>query len=121
MTCTIAPALVSLYAHPPIDATASKMATEAAYALLRLVRGVLPLSPGRKGGGPRTIETYRDYEPFVMKRIGGTVLVANFTAETCRTYQYPCFSHEHVFTRLRRWLDSTHPSRARNMHRPLAP
>ena len=41
---------------------------------------------------PRTIETYRwcfrDYESFVMKHIGGTVVVTHFTAETCRAYQY---------------------------------
>jgi integrase/recombinase XerC len=45
-----------------------------------------------KEAAPRTIETYRwcfkDYESFVMKQIGGTVLVANFTTETCRAYQY---------------------------------
>lgn len=45
-----------------------------------------------KEAAPRTIETYRwcfkDYESFVMKQIGGTVLVAHFTAETCRAYQY---------------------------------
>ena len=41
---------------------------------------------------PRTIETYRwcfkDYESFLMKQIGGTVLITQFTAETCRAYQY---------------------------------
>ena len=41
---------------------------------------------------PRTIETYRwcfgDYASFVMKQVGGTVLVTHFTAETCRAYQY---------------------------------
>ena len=45
-----------------------------------------------KEAAPRTIETYRwcfkDYESFVMKQIVGTVLVAHFTAETCRAYQY---------------------------------
>src|SRR5260370_488599 len=45
-----------------------------------------------KEAAPRTIETYRwcfrDYESFVMKQIGGTVLVSHFTAETCRAYQY---------------------------------
>ena len=45
-----------------------------------------------KEAAPRTIETYRwcfkDYESFGMKQIGGTVLVAHFTAETCRAYQY---------------------------------
>ncbi len=45
-----------------------------------------------KEAAPRTIETYRwcfrDYESFVMKQVGGTVLVAQFTAETCRAYQY---------------------------------
>jgi site-specific recombinase XerD len=46
---------------------------------------------GEKEAVPRTIDTYRwcfkDYESFVMKQIGGTVLVAHFTAETCRAYQ----------------------------------
>jgi len=45
-----------------------------------------------KEAAPRTIETYRwcfrDYESFVMKQIGGTVLVSHFTAATCRAYQY---------------------------------
>src|SRR5216683_720597 len=45
-----------------------------------------------KEAAPRTIETYRwcfgDYKSFVMKQIGGTVLVTHFTAETCRAYQY---------------------------------
>jgi site-specific recombinase XerD len=45
-----------------------------------------------KEAAPRTIETYRwcfkDYESFGMKQIGGTVLVAHFTAEACRAYQY---------------------------------
>jgi len=41
---------------------------------------------------PRTIQTYRwcfgDFEAFVMKQMGGTVLVTHFTADTCRSYQY---------------------------------
>ena len=41
---------------------------------------------------PRTIQTYRwcfgDFQAFVMKQMGGTVLVTHFTAETCRNYQY---------------------------------
>ena len=45
-----------------------------------------------KEAAPRTIETYRwcfrDYESFVMKQIGGTVLLPQFTADTCRAYQY---------------------------------
>jgi integrase/recombinase XerC len=45
-----------------------------------------------KEAAPRTIETYRwcfrDYESFVMKQIGGTVLITQFTADTCRAYQY---------------------------------
>jgi site-specific recombinase XerD len=45
-----------------------------------------------KETAPRTIEAYRwcfrDYESFVMKQLGGTVLVSHFTAETCRAYQY---------------------------------
>src|SRR6266851_8801284 len=38
---------------------------EAAYALVRLVRGVLSLSPGRKGGGPTN---HRDV-PLVLRRL----------------------------------------------------
>ncbi len=45
-----------------------------------------------KEAAPRTIETYRwcftDYESFVMKQLGGTVLISHFTADTCRAYQY---------------------------------
>ncbi len=45
-----------------------------------------------KEAAPRTIETYRwcfrDYESFVTKQVGGTVLVTHFTADTCRAYQY---------------------------------
>src|SRR5260370_16337911 len=45
-----------------------------------------------RAAATRAIETYRwcfkDYESFVMKQIGGTVLVTHFTAETCRAYQY---------------------------------
>lgn len=45
-----------------------------------------------KEAAPRTIETYRwcfkDYESFVMKQTGGTVLITHFTADTCRAYQY---------------------------------
>jgi site-specific recombinase XerD len=45
-----------------------------------------------KEAAPRTIGTYRwcfkDYEAFVMKQVGGTVLIPQFTAETCRAYQY---------------------------------
>ena len=45
-----------------------------------------------KEAAPRTIQTYRwcfkDYESFVMKQVGGTVLVTHYTAETCRAYQY---------------------------------
>ncbi len=41
---------------------------------------------------PRTIATYRwcfkDYESFMLKHVGGTVLLTQFTAETCRAYQY---------------------------------
>src|SRR5437879_126015 len=31
---------------------------------------------------------FGDFEAFVMKHVGGTVLVTHFTAETCRNYQY---------------------------------
>jgi len=45
-----------------------------------------------KEAAPRTIETYRwcfrDYESFVMKPLGGTVLGSHFTADTCLAYQY---------------------------------
>jgi site-specific recombinase XerD len=45
-----------------------------------------------KEAASRTIETYhwcfKDYEAFVMKQIGGTVLITHFTADTCRAYQY---------------------------------
>ena len=41
---------------------------------------------------PRTIQTYRwcfgDFEAFVMKQVGGTVLATHFTADNCRSYQY---------------------------------
>jgi site-specific recombinase XerC len=45
-----------------------------------------------KGATPATIATYRwcfgDFQAFVMKLVGGTVLLAHFTEETCRSYQY---------------------------------
>lgn len=45
-----------------------------------------------KGATPATIATYRwcfgDFQAFVMKQVGGTVLLAHFTEETCRSYQY---------------------------------
>lgn len=45
-----------------------------------------------KEAAPRTIGTYRwcfkDYESFVMREIGGAVLVTHFIADTCRAYQY---------------------------------
>jgi site-specific recombinase XerD len=51
-----------------------------------------------KEAAPRTIATYRwcfrDYEAFVMKQVGGTVLVPHFTADTCRAYQYDLAAHE---------------------------
>ena len=51
-----------------------------------------------KEAAPRTIETYRwcfkDYESFVMKQIGGTVLLTQFTADTCRAYQYDLAARE---------------------------
>ena len=41
---------------------------------------------------PRTIQTYHwcfgDFEAFVMKHVGGTVMVTHFTIDTCRSYQY---------------------------------
>jgi site-specific recombinase XerD len=51
-----------------------------------------------KGATPATIATYqwcfRDFEAFVMKRVGGTVLLAHFTEETCRSYQYDLAGRE---------------------------
>jgi integrase/recombinase XerC len=45
-----------------------------------------------KGATPATIATYRwcfgDFQAFVMKQVGGTVLLTHFTEETCRSYQY---------------------------------
>ena len=45
-----------------------------------------------KGATPATIATYRwcfgDFQAFLMKRTGGTVLLKDFTEETCRSYQY---------------------------------
>ena len=42
-----------------------------------------------KGATPATIATYRwcfgDFQAFLMKRTGGTVLLTNFTEETCRS------------------------------------
>jgi site-specific recombinase XerD len=51
-----------------------------------------------KGATPATIATYRwcfgDFQAFVMKRVGGTVLLAHFTEETCRSYQYDLAGRE---------------------------
>jgi len=45
-----------------------------------------------KGATPATIATYRwcfgDFQASLMKRTGGTVLLTDFTEETCRSYQY---------------------------------
>ncbi len=45
-----------------------------------------------KGATPATIATYRwcfgDFQAVVMKQVGGTVLLAHFTEEICRRYQY---------------------------------
>jgi len=45
-----------------------------------------------KGATLATIATYRwcfgDFQAFVMKQVGGTVLLTHFTEETCRSYQY---------------------------------
>jgi integrase/recombinase XerC len=41
---------------------------------------------------PRSIKTYQwcfgDFMEFAQKKLGGTVLIGHFTAETCRAYQY---------------------------------
>ena len=51
-----------------------------------------------KGATPATIATYRwcfgDFLAFVMKQVGGTVLLAHFTEETCRSYQYDLAGRE---------------------------
>ena len=51
-----------------------------------------------KGATPATIATYRwcfgDFVAFVMKQVGGTVLLAHFTEETCRSYQYDLAGRE---------------------------
>jgi len=51
-----------------------------------------------KGATPATIATYRwcfgDFQAFVMKQVGGTVLLAHFTEETCRRYQYDLAGRE---------------------------
>jgi integrase/recombinase XerC len=51
-----------------------------------------------KGATPATIATYRwcfgDFEAFVMKQVGGTVLVTQFTEDTCRRYQYDLAARE---------------------------
>jgi integrase/recombinase XerC len=51
-----------------------------------------------KGATPATIATYRwcvgDFQTFVMKQVGGTVLLTHFTEETCRRYQYDLAGRE---------------------------
>src|SRR5215468_8956703 len=51
-----------------------------------------------KGATPATIATYRwcfgDFLAFVMKQVEGTVLLAHFTEETCRSYQYDLAARE---------------------------
>jgi site-specific recombinase XerD len=52
-----------------------------------------------KGATPATtIATYRwcfgDFQAFVMKQVGGTVLLAHFTEEICRSYQYDLAGRE---------------------------
>jgi site-specific recombinase XerD len=51
-----------------------------------------------KGATPATIATYRwcfgDFQAFVMKQVGGTVLLSHFTEETCRRYQYDLAGRE---------------------------
>src|SRR5215831_19212876 len=71
---------------------------EAAYALVRLVRGVLSLSPGRKRSDPSD-DCYlsmvlREFSGVVMKHVGGTALLTHFTEEMCRSYQYELANRE---------------------------
>src|SRR5258705_7904629 len=51
-----------------------------------------------RGASPATIATYRwcfgDFVAFVMKQVAGTVLLAHFTEETCRSYQYDLAGRE---------------------------
>jgi site-specific recombinase XerD len=51
-----------------------------------------------KGATPATIATYRwcfgDFVAFIMKQVGGTVLLPHFTEETCRSYQYDLAGRE---------------------------
>jgi integrase/recombinase XerC len=51
-----------------------------------------------KGATPATIATYRwcfgDFQAFVMKQVGGTVLLMHFTEEICRRYQYDLAGRE---------------------------
>jgi site-specific recombinase XerD len=51
-----------------------------------------------KEATPATIATYRwcfgDFVAFVMKQVGGTVLLTHFTEETCRSYQYDLAGRE---------------------------
>jgi site-specific recombinase XerD len=51
-----------------------------------------------KGTTAATIATYRwcfgDFLAFVMTLVGGTVLLAHFTEETCRSYQYDLAGRE---------------------------
>src|SRR5215467_4029301 len=51
-----------------------------------------------KGATPATIATYRwcfgDFQASLMKRTGGTVLLSDFTEETCRSYQYDLANRE---------------------------
>jgi site-specific recombinase XerC len=51
-----------------------------------------------KGATPAAIATYRwcfgDFVAFVMKQVGGTVLLTHFTEETCRSYQYDLAGRE---------------------------
>src|SRR4030095_6381618 len=51
-----------------------------------------------KGATPATIAMYRwwfgDLQALVMKQVGGTVLVAHCTEETCRRYQYALAGRE---------------------------
>jgi len=51
-----------------------------------------------KEATPATIATYRwcfgDFLAFVMKLVGGTLLLTHFTEEICRSYQYELAGRE---------------------------
>ena len=57
-----------------------------------------PLAQVERGASHRSIDTYRRhfgyFKNFAKDQIGGSVLIAHFTAELCRSYQYFMASKE---------------------------